>query len=304
MRGTLLSVLAGAGALHVAYVWMQSPATAAQAGIVALGALAGYIMLGGWSVAPAVRRPLLGGVLVLMVVVSAGALWPFESTVDWTAVRSQPAERTVAAIRDSSERWNDRQRWLSFGTLVMAGCLAAAVFALPGRDRPRLAAVSAAVGALLVGVTLSDAWHVAGGDSYYGTTLLGRLADVAAAAAVPLLAAMVALGAAVIAGQRAGAGRLATVGAVLVAVYALTATSDAVHAVPTLWSFAEREAPGFMQSGVMIATDTSRSDPAGALVAAALLLGVTLVVVGTLRITPPLAAAGAPPDRPDDEPAG
>lgn len=291
-RGVVRWLLAGTGSGYVVgalfgWVWPT-----AACGLLAFVALAGYVVLAPGPAEPRLRRPLVMAALILAVVTATEAAWSAMTAPDFGWVSYGSGNDLRESLDILAEQTLQYQRWWAAGMLLVAGCLALAVRALPYRRQPRLAVVTAAVALLLLGVVLADLADVA----------RGRPA-VATAVWLPVLAALVALATGLLATQRVG-GRLVVAGAALMAVPLLLAAPMAAWAVqpwPTgagpdstdaLWSSSIAE-----QTAVSVSVATVPSlDPFPAVLAAAMLAGPVLVVFGCLRTMRQTAEPGPTAD--------
>ncbi|HEU4424967.1 MAG TPA: hypothetical protein VFR67_20760 [Pilimelia sp.] len=282
----LLAGAAVATCAHVASVWAQWRLPALAAGALGVAALLGYVAVAGRDTPARVRWPLLAGLLVLAVAVGAGQMWyapvaPPPQDFGWFSygpVEVPPAVRHLVAESLAV------QRGFAVWALVATCCLAVAVLASAGMPAPVAAAqqrwvavATVTVALLLLAYVAVGMWALAGGGVAEGPSVR-RLGELVGAAWLQLVVALIALGGAV-AALRAGAGRLAAAGMVLLALPAVAAMEIATTTVPVGWAFPLSEAP----PDYWLTATVVRFDLGTALAATAVLVGAALVVLGCLR---------------------
>jgi hypothetical protein len=204
------------------------------------------------------------------------------------------ADAAVPDVLRANQAGLAHVRWIAAGLLLPAvgfavAGLAAGLDRSAGRRGKRLPAATATVGVLLLAVLAARGWSLADADwAGTGSTTGTRLVDLAGAVGPGVLAAGVALAAAVFTARRAGpAGWFGAAGGLLFAVPALALARVAMGTVTTRWLL-EPSDGSWLQPGLRygVAAPMLRApagDYSGSLIAAALLTGVALLVIGLLR---------------------
>lgn len=285
----LLSVSVGVAALSIVAgasgAWQASMAC----GVGALAALVGYVAVAGQRAAPRVRPSLIAGLGSLVVILALRLYWYREPAEDFGWFAYGPLGGLPDDIRDSWRRAIDRERIAAVGQLLGVLCLAIAVVALPGRHRPKRAALTTTLAVLVLAVLGTEV-----ADWFAGRPML----DLVGAVWPALLATVVAAGAAALAGWRDDRTWLILAGSLVLAVAAATAVDDLAASWWAWWTIAGTDRNiAFPQMAISISADVSPDVSAGIDTAVAL-AGPILFAIGAVRAageaSPPQDAAGLP----------
>jgi hypothetical protein len=266
-----ISVLAAALSIMVGAfsAWEASMAW----GVSALAALVGYVAMAGRRGTPRVRPALVAGLGSLVVVLALRLFWYREQAGDFGWFAYSP----LAAVPEALDPWRqaiDRERIVAVGQLLGALCLGYAVLALPRRDRPKRAALTATLAVLLLALLGAE---VAGW--FDGAPVPDLLWVVWPA----LLATVVAAGAAALAGWREDRTWLLLAGSLVLAVAAATAVDDLAATWSAWWTLAGRDGnTAAPQLAISISADVS-PDVSAAIDTALALAGPILFTVGAVR---------------------
>jgi hypothetical protein len=274
----LLPVSAAAGALSVLTALFSAWQAALLGGVVALAALVGYAAVAGRAAAPRVRWAVTAGLGLLAVVMAARLFWYPEQTaaVGWLAPFYPPLDGGgrapgKAALLDHWQRMISRERLAAVGQLLAVLCFAVAVLALPTRPRPKRAVLTAVLALLLLAGVAENVWRQLAG---------GRVLDLLSAAWPALLATVLAVVVAILSGWRASRSWQLPVGALLVALAAVTSVGGIVSTWSSSWALTESGAVDTMSVAI---TTVRLPDVSAALATAVALSGPALLAVGALR---------------------
>ena len=273
-----MALVIGAGIVYVAGVFVDSPPLAARGALVALSALAGYVVAAGRGVAGWVRWPLAITVLGVGLAIGWEYGWTGSSEYGWF-----PAPRPRSLLVRLTEYLGPRAI-LSISLLATGAAAIVAARRLPDRGRPPgrrrwLVIGTAIAGLAMLALLARNVWIVAGAPVFDPDD--NRTAQVVLAIVVPLRAGLIALGVAFTAARRAS-GWLGVLGGVLLAACALDLASVALMWVPLPFRYAGQVAS--VQGIAIFGTPSRFGLPLGAALMAALLVAaVVCVVVDVLR---------------------
>jgi hypothetical protein len=244
---------------------------AAQAGVLALSALAVYVGMARRTAARRVWWSLLTGTLVLAVTFAVQDGWApaGPGSQRLVPVDAGPGTYVEAVVAD--------ERLTTLGVLVASAAFLLAVTALPAGRRLWSAMLTSMAGSMLIVVTAVDIWSVAGGMAR-GGSVSGAVGALVAGIWLPLSVALFAVMLAVAAAYRT-VSRVVAVGGLLLAVSALGVVYLAVLSAPLPYGYERR----LIFDAAVVRTRLGDLDPIAALTVAGCLAGAGCIAYGCLR---------------------
>ncbi|HYN94235.1 MAG TPA: hypothetical protein VES42_10350 [Pilimelia sp.] len=296
LRGVLLGVFAVCAVVYAGGVLLADRVLLAaplqRADTAAWAALTAYVLVAGRSVRAAVRWSLVAGLLALGAgtLVAAGA-----QTVEVSRFSYGPPARSAALLVQVIDGGVAYSLRFSVPLLVACCCLAVGAARLPGRRRRGTARAGVVAGLVL---TLLAAVPALDGVAPYPAE---NPVALWAAVLAPAVTAVLALACAAVLAGRDLPAWLAAAGLGLVGVVALLGLDQTLSTMALHFPRSDGEAVAFAAVGPSAGPTGLPMNAEGSLVAAMLLTGVALAVVGLLRAPrhPP-----GPPNAPDAPDAG